>query len=274
LGAGTLLPIITLLVVVTIGLIVMRIATVALVFTGISQELARFQARSAFLGVGFTTPEAESVVDHPVRRKIIMTLMLVGNAGFIASISSIIPVFISSEESPGSFLPKLLALACGLTLLWAIASSQWIDKRMSRIIAWSLKRWTHMDVRDYHGLLQLSSGYTVSEVQVEANDWVADKNLMQIRLSDEGVQVLGIRRADGQYIGAPTGTTYIREGDTLLLYGRSEQLAELDHRRADKHGDALHEKRVEELRQTLFLQQQQEQTIQGDAENEPLNTGD
>ena len=270
-GAGTLLPIITLLVVVSLGLIVMRVATVALVFTGLSRELARFQARSAFLGVGFTTPEAECVVDHPVRRGIIMWLMLVGNAGFIASISSIIPVFISSEESPGLFFPKLLALVCGLTLLWAIASSKWIDKRMSRIIAWALKRWTHLDVRDYQGLLQLSSGYTVSEVKVEADDWVAGKNLAQIRLGDEGVQVLGIRRADGPYIGAPTGTTVIRQGDTLVLYGRIEQLAELDRRHADATGDVVHAKRVEELQQTIFLQQQQERAQGGIAENKSGN---
>ena len=37
------------------------------VATGTSSELARFQARSAFTGVGFTTSEAESVVLHPVR---------------------------------------------------------------------------------------------------------------------------------------------------------------------------------------------------------------
>lgn len=274
LGAGTLLPIITLLVVVTIGLILMRIATVALVFTGLSRELARFQARSAFLGVGFTTPEAERVMNHPVRRSIIMWLMLVGNAGFIAAISSIIPVFISSEESPGAFFPKVLALVCGLTLLWALASSKWIDRGMSRVIAWALKRWTRLEVRDYQGLLQLSSGYTVSELKVEAGDWVTGKTLAELRLGDEGVQILGIRRASGQYVGAPTGTTGIRDGDTLILYGLVEHLTELDRRRADPNGDVVHAKRVEELRQTIFLQQQQEKVHEAAAEGKPGDTVD
>jgi hypothetical protein len=50
-----------------LSLIITRIATTALSLTGLSWEAARFQARSAFTGTGFTTTEAERVVDHPVR---------------------------------------------------------------------------------------------------------------------------------------------------------------------------------------------------------------
>ena len=70
------LSIISLLVVLTLSILVTRIATVALTYTGLSRESARFQARSAFTGVGFTTNESEKVVNHPLRRKILMLLML------------------------------------------------------------------------------------------------------------------------------------------------------------------------------------------------------
>jgi len=39
--------------------------------TGMEKKKARFQALSAFAGTGFTTKEAESVVNYPARRKII-----------------------------------------------------------------------------------------------------------------------------------------------------------------------------------------------------------
>jgi hypothetical protein len=58
--------------IVAVSWVNLRVATSALVMTGMARESARFQARSAFLGVGFTTGEAESVVDHPVRRRIAM----------------------------------------------------------------------------------------------------------------------------------------------------------------------------------------------------------
>ena len=55
-----------------LSLVITRIATTALSLTGLSWEAAKFQARSAFTGTGFTTSEAERVVDHPVRRRVIV----------------------------------------------------------------------------------------------------------------------------------------------------------------------------------------------------------
>ena len=49
----------SLLIFVALTLLINHIATVALSLTGLSREVARFQARSAFTGVGFTTNEAE-----------------------------------------------------------------------------------------------------------------------------------------------------------------------------------------------------------------------
>ena len=79
----SLLPIVTLLIIVMLSLLITRIASEALTHTGLSRESARFQARSAFSGVGFTTSESEQVVNHPVRRRILMVLMMLGNAGIV-----------------------------------------------------------------------------------------------------------------------------------------------------------------------------------------------
>ena len=62
-------PILSLLLILAISLVTTRVAALVLERTGLSREIARFQARSAFTGVGFTTAEAESVVGHPVRRR-------------------------------------------------------------------------------------------------------------------------------------------------------------------------------------------------------------
>jgi len=246
---GTLIPIVSLLVVVAVGLLVVRIGTVALVLTGLSRELAHFQALSAFMGVGFTTAESEQVLTHPVRRRIIRLLILLGNAGFVATVSSLIPLFVSGNETGVSFWVKLAWLCGGLVLLWVISASKYIDRQMSYVIGAALKRWTHLDLHDFRGLLQLDAGYAVSETKVEPWAWIAGKNLSEMRLADEGVQVLGIRRGDGEFVGAPTGRTYIRKGDTVIVYGKVEHLAELDQRHADADGDAAHKACVRALRE-------------------------
>ena len=90
--------IISLLIVIILSVLVTRVAAIALIHTGLSKESARFQSRSAFTGAGFTTNESERVVNHPVRRRILMLLILLGSAGVISVISSLILSLISVEE--------------------------------------------------------------------------------------------------------------------------------------------------------------------------------
>jgi uncharacterized protein with PhoU and TrkA domain len=101
---------------------------------------------------------------------------------------------------------------------------------------------------DFHSLLHLTDGYSVTEFSVQRGDWVANKNLAQLRLADEGVQILGIHRSGGEYLGTPMGSTYIRPGDALVIYARPDQVQELDDRRDDESGDELHARRVNEQR--------------------------
>ncbi len=265
-------PVITLLVIVAVSLLVTRIATVALSFTGLSRELARFQARSAFSGTGFTTSESERVVEHPVRRRIILILMLVGNGVFIGTVSTLVATFLQTSGT-GSMLSTVALLVVGLGLLWLISASKWIDKWMSVVIGWALRRWTHLDARDYHGLLHLSEGYTVTEYVVHQGDWVQGKPLIELRLGDEGLQVLGILRKTGEYVGTPTGSTYIRQGDTLILYGRTDLLAEIEGRKAGPAGDEGHRRRIEEQQRLLALQKGEER-MRGERDSGKGATGE
>lgn len=68
-----------------LSLIIVRVATEALILTGLARQAARFQPRSACTGTGFTTAEAEQVVSHPVRRQIISTLMFLRGVGVITA---------------------------------------------------------------------------------------------------------------------------------------------------------------------------------------------
>ena len=51
------------------------------------------------------------------------------------------------------------------------------------------------------------------------------RRLADLKLSDEGLTVLGIHLPDGSYLGVPRGETTIRAGDRLVLYGRDERSA-------------------------------------------------
>lgn len=239
------IAVLTLLLVLVISLIITRVATISLTHTGLSRESARFQARSAFTGVGFTSRESEQVINHPVRRRIIMGLMLLGNAGIITVISSVILTVVAQQQRYPLWM-KFSILAGGVLLIWLVARSRWVDNRLSRVIDWALVRYAHIDTRDYTSILHLAGGYMVSEILVEPGDWLAYKRLEEARLSDEGVLVLGIKRENGSYLGAPRGNTQVMAGDRILVYGRTTDLRELESRKKGIDGDREHQESVTE----------------------------
>jgi len=230
----------SLLVVVLISIVITRIAAIALKHTGLSRETARFQARSALSGAGFTTTESERVVNHPVRRRIILLLMLIGNVGIVGAVSSLLLTFLNAADTQAMGL-RVVLLITGLVLLWAVSTSDWVDQRLSRLIDWALHRYTRLEVRDYASIMHLAGEYRIVQLNIEAGDWLAEKTLGETRLWDEGIVVLGITRPDGTYLGVPNGSTRILPEDTLIAYGRVSGLAALDQRRADWQGQQEHE---------------------------------
>ncbi len=234
--------IIVLVIILCVNLLINRIATVALTFTGMSREMARFQSRSAFCTVGFTTNEAESVVNHPVRRRIIMLLMLAGNAGFVGIIVTAVNSFGGDSTMPS--FAKMLMLVGVLGALWAIGSSKWIDDKLFRLISWTLKRVSNLEAYDYHALLHLQEGYYITTIEVNDEDWLVGRSLAQLRLADVGVTILGIKRANGAFLGAPVGGASIRDGDTLIVYGVRESIERLDRQRGDVDGWEKHQQVV------------------------------
>lgn len=238
--------IISLLVIITLSIIITRIATIALAHTGLSEQSARFQARSAFTQAGFTTHESERVVNHPVRRRIIMLLMLLGNIGIVSAVSSLILTFIDQNGSSASTAFKMIFLIAGLTLLWIVAMSRWVDFHLSRLIDWALKRYTHLDIQDYASLMHLAGEYRIVEIRIDPKDWLAQQTLGQAQLREEGIVVLGVQRQDGTYLGVPTANTKVLPRDTLIAYGRVSALAALDERRKDWRGNRQHRAAVRE----------------------------
>ena len=230
----------SLLIVVILSVLIVRTAAVALAFTGLSSEAARFQARSAFTGVGFTTSESESLVNHPVRRRIVMLLMFLGNAGIVTAVSTLLLSFAGTRET-GLWLPRLGVLVCGVLLLFGIARIPWVDRGIHKLIGWGLKKWTKVDARDYAQLLMFEKDYGISELAVMEHDWLAGRTLDGLKLDREGLSVLGIHHRNGEYAGAPAPCTQIAHGDRLILYGRSQHLAELDCRGPGEEGDRRHQ---------------------------------
>lgn len=225
-------------------MLVTKTATIALMHTGMSRERARFQSRSAFSGAGFTTAESEMVVKHPVRRKVIMLLILFGNAGVVTAISSLILGFTGQEQEAGA-MRNIYLLIFGASLLFFASRSNRLDRYLERIINYFLEKYSDIRPKNFSRMMTVMEDYEVTEVDVGENNWLKGKTLAELELPDEGLLVLGILRNDHKYIGVPRGRYEIESDDRLIIYGKSDRIASLSDRAGSYEGKQSHEESVE-----------------------------
>ena len=179
--------------------------------------MARFQTRSAFTGAGFTTSESETVVNHPLRRRIISMLMLIGNLGLVTVLATVIVSLVDTVETVRSMVNQLSWIVGMLVLLWIVALNPLADRLMCAFVSRLLKRHSAFPDDAPHLLLQMPAGHNVSEMRVSAEFENDGARLADIFVS--GIRVLGIRRIDGSYESLPDPEMLVRPLEDLLVYG-------------------------------------------------------
>ncbi len=230
-----------LLMIIVLSITIVRVGAMALELTGLSEEVASFQAQSAFSGAGFTTSESESIVSHPVRRRIARLLILLGSAGFTSSIATFILTFIG--QSGRGIAVRTTVLLIGIIFIYLFSKSRFVYRMMRKIIMSALEKFTTLKVCDYQEVLGLKKGYTVSRIFVKENNWMVGHALRELGLSQEGILILSIHRivnGEDKFIGVPTKDTVIGENDILICYGRGEALVNLSRRPKGAQGDSQH----------------------------------
>ncbi len=218
--------IVTLIVIAIFSWLAIKVATTALMMTGLSFDTASFQSYSAFFGVGFTTKEAELVVNHPVRRRIIRDLILVGNIGLTSALATMVATFVQGNNVFQSLMIILVAASIALAISY-VGRSRFVRKGLDRIISFSLTQAGVVRALDYELLLRVEHGYVVSEYLVESNNPLVGKSLRQTRPWDSGVIILAIRRKDELLPGIPGPSNEINSGDVLVLYGQEKDVRKL-----------------------------------------------
>ncbi|MFO1437630.1 MAG: TrkA C-terminal domain-containing protein [Verrucomicrobiaceae bacterium] len=215
--------IIALLVIALVSLLAVRVGSTALMMTGLSWDTASFQSYSAFFGVGFTTKEAEMVVNHPVRRRIIRDLILAGNVGLTSALATLIVTLLQSSSDGDTF--KMIGwLLGGLLGLYFISRLGWVQKALDHLIQHALERAGLVRALDYELLLRIQHGYVVSEIEVLPDTYLAGRTLRDTRPWDRGVVILAIKRDGKTHPGIPSRDDLIQSGDVLTAYGKEKDL--------------------------------------------------
>lgn len=214
---------ISVFVLLSLSVFVIRIASVALRLTGLAQASARFQALSAFTGTGFTTSEAEAIVNYPVRRRIVSMLMTIGNLGLVTVLATLVVSFVNTQGEFTAIAKQLVWLLGCLALLWFLMLNKTADRIMCSLIGKLLESTTVLGTRGFHRLLQIGDGYSVCEHPVDAHMVREQGRHLDSLLTALQLELLAIQSSTGKLIvdGATSDAAHL--GDRLVLFGRDDR---------------------------------------------------
>jgi hypothetical protein len=218
--------IVTLIVIALLSLLVVRAGSTALMMTGLSSDTAKFQSYSAFFGVGFTTREAELVVNHPLRRRIIRDLILIGNIGFTSALATMVAALVQDQSGWRTFTIAS-GIIVGIFLLLYLTRVSWVERAMDRLIQSALSKAGFVRVMDYELLLRVQHGFVVSEVDILATTPLVDRPLGETRPWDQGVIILAVKSEGKHMEGLPNRETILRVGDVATVYGEYKNIRKL-----------------------------------------------
>ncbi len=215
----------TFLVVAVFTMIFGRLTTGALIATGVPPDIAAFQARSALSGSGFTTTEAETVVNHPTRRKIIAATMFVGNLGTPTLVVSVLVGFVA--PGPGSTTERSLVIASGLLLVVLMAINRPTQQLLVRVgQRYANRRLIPALADEVTELLNLGDDMIVGAIRLSEEPGQTYRSLRGMQAALVEVTVLGVQQPD-RYLGESPIDLELHRGDKLVVYGKRERLERL-----------------------------------------------
>ena len=217
--------IIGLAVILLVSWVIVRIGAVALELTGMETHAARFQALSAFTGTGFTTRDSENVVRHPHRRKIVSWLIILGNAGMISVIASLIQTFKATPELQDAALRIAGVGLCVLLLYWIVAARR-VTAFIDRTLKKQLSQRTNLEPLEVEEILSQKEGWGIFRLEVWRSAPCVNKTLAESTFRDHGILVLAVERGD-DITPAPSGRQVLHAGDWLLCYGQLNEMEKL-----------------------------------------------
>jgi len=213
---GLIPAVLPVVIVILLFFFVVRIATVILKLTGLDEQAARFQAISAFTGTGFTTKEAEAILEDNVRRKTAIILMVLGKVGIISVITILFLSF--GGDSLRNDLTKAIILLVFIFILYKMTTLPGFSRSLNkfiekRIVARGIVRQSVLEE-----IFHLPKGYGLAKLTITAASNECDRTLSQAGFNKKDILILSIERK-GKLIPFPRAQDIMQENDKLLCYG-------------------------------------------------------
>jgi hypothetical protein len=213
-----------LLIAILISFIIVRIGGFALQLTGIEPDVARFQALSAFSGTGFTTREAERVVGHKTRRRIVTILIVLGNAGTVTVIATLVASFTQVSGYMWFFI-RLAIIIAGIFGLYQLIIRSNAGQRFIDWLQRPIMNRIFREAPPVEEIFRAEKNWAVSLVTIRVHSKSIGRSVADIAAEGDA-EILAIDRPDS-YLPRPNGDETIAKGDRLLVYGTKKAVKQI-----------------------------------------------
>jgi MFS family permease len=213
-----------LLVAILVSFIVVRIGGLALQLTGIEADVARFQALSAFTGTGFTTTEAERVVRHRTRRRIVTILIILGNAGLVTIIATLVATF-TQVTGYSWFFIRLAIIVVSIFILYRLIVTSRFGNRILVLVRKPLLKRILREAPAVEEVYHIGKDWGINLVMIKEKSKNIGRSLADV-MAEEDIEVLAVDRAD-EFLPRPVTKETILEGDRLLVYASGKSVRRL-----------------------------------------------
>ncbi|MCP1492887.1 putative membrane protein YphA (DoxX/SURF4 family) [Peribacillus frigoritolerans] len=201
-------------------ILVIEISVTLMKLTGLKGTVARFQVISMLTGTGFTTDESKSIIDHPVRRKISMFLILFGAFSLAVIISSI-----STLLTDDLRLMELSIIIGILLVLTVLVKVPFLNNRLSNKM--KSEMYNHYELWEHpiEEVLFLEEEDVVMEIDIYEDSEFIDVKAFDVISDGADINILFIESGEVK-IRKELYEYKIKLGDNLFLYGNKKEIEE------------------------------------------------
>ncbi|MCU6602594.1 hypothetical protein OCO53_19180 [Peribacillus frigoritolerans] len=200
--------------------LVIEISVTLMKLTGLKGTVARFQVISMLTGTGFTTDESKSIIDHPVRRKISMFLILFGAFSLAVIISSISTLL--TDDLRLMELSIIIGIMLVLTILVKVP---FLNNRLSNKM--KSEMYNHYELWEHpiEEVLFLEDEDVVMEIDIYEDSEFIDVKAFDVISHGADINILFIESGEVK-IRKELYEYKIKLGDNLFLYGNKKEIEE------------------------------------------------
>ncbi len=211
-----------------IYLIIVEIFVMLFRMTGLTDEKARFQVISMLTNSGYTTREAEVVVNSRRRRKLARFVMIFGYSFTVTIVSAVVNIFLQFRHTLTGGVVAFIPLIIGfIAVVWFLKRNRWTNTLVDRIILKIANKLLYdknsnpIIIMDDYGDLVMAK----IELKMMPKE-LKDKKLSDSNIKNQhGINVLLKQTPKGESL--PNAETTFEAGDTVVVMGKEKIIREV-----------------------------------------------